>query len=60
MYVYLRCKSFDFMNHIFETTLKQSSSYDTPAIKVIEIDLSQLLCHSNPSTDFEPEIDELP
>lgn len=61
MYVYLHRILYDlyFMNQNYETTLKQSSSYATPVIKVVEIEMSQLLCRSTP-TDFKPEIDELP
>ena len=48
------------MNQNYETTLKQSSSYAAPKIKVVGIEISELLCMSNTPTDFEPEIDELP
>lgn len=49
-----------FMNQNSETTLKQPSSYAAPVIKVVEIEMSQLLCQSKPTTDFDPFIDELP
>lgn len=48
------------MNQNFKTTLKQSSSYATPKIKVVWIEISKFLCQSNTPTDFAPEIDELP
>lgn len=47
------------MNQNSETTLKQSSSYASPVIKVAWIEVSKLLCDSY-TTDFDPEIDELP
>lgn len=47
------------MNQNYETALKQVSSYDAPLIRVVEIEMSQLLCQSN-ATYFYPEIDELP
>lgn len=54
-----------FMNQNYETALKQPSSYVSPLIRVVEIEISQLLCQSEPqyynfSTDTDSEINEMP
>lgn len=48
------------MKQNFETTLKQPYSYVSPIIQIVEIGISQLICQSNPRTETDPEIDELP
>lgn len=61
IFVYLLCVFIKYvMNQNPETTLKQSSSYATPVVTVVEIEMSQLICQSNTPTYFDPDIDELP
>lgn len=51
----------NFMNQNSESALKQTSSYVSPLIRVVEMDMSLRICQSSdPSTYFYPEIDELP
>lgn len=41
-------------------TNNNSAAYRTPDIKMIEVDMANIICQSFTPTDFDPEIDELP